>query len=129
MPLPNIFKKHKSAIVYGIVGVFNTVFGYSMMFGFTFVGIMPEISNALSFGIAFMVSYFLNKKFTFRSKRNHKQDFTRFAIASGIAYLANLITLVMFHRILLWNEYISLIIASFVYVIVGYLLHRLWTFR
>ena len=129
MSLHKKLKDHKSAIAYGIVGVFNTIFGYSMMFGFTFIGIMPEISNALSYGIALIVSYLLNKKFTFRSNRNHRQDFTRFAIASAIAYVANLLTLIIVHRILLWNEYISLIISSFVYVIIGYLLHRFWTFR
>lgn len=129
MSLHKKLKDHKSAIAYGIVGVFNTIFGYSMMFGFTFIGIMPEISNALSYGIALIVSYLLNKKFTFRSNRNHRQDFTRFAIASAIAYVANLLTLIVVHRILLWNEYISLVISSFVYVIIGYLLHRFWTFR
>lgn len=129
MPLRKILKDHKSAIIYVIVGIFNTIFGYSMMFGFTFIGIIPEISNALSFGVAFIASYVLNKKFTFKSKRNHTKDFTRFAISSGIAYFINLLTLIICHRILLLNEYISLVIACFAYCIVGYVLHRFWTFR
>lgn len=123
------FKEHKSAIIYIMVGGFNTIFSYTMMFGFTFIGIIPEISNALSCGITFIISYLLNKKFTFRSKRNHRKDFTRFAIASAISYIANLLTLILCHRILLLNEYFSLIIATFVYAVFGYILHKFWTFR
>ncbi len=119
----------KSFITYGIVGVVNTIFGYSIMFGLTFLGVMPEIANALSYGLAFVLSYILNKKFTFSSQREHKRDFTRFAFASGIAYGTNLLTLIICYRILLWNEYIALLFASIMYVIVGYMLHKFWTFR
>ena len=119
----------KSTLVYGIVGVINTIVGYGIMFGLTFMGVVPEIANALGYGIAFIVSYLLNKKFTFQSKHTHKRDFTRFVIASTLAYMANLSVLVVCYRILSWNEYIALIVASIVYVIIGYLLHKFWTFR
>ncbi|TLD84286.1 GtrA family protein [Helicobacter trogontum] len=119
----------KSAIVYGIVGIINTIIGYSIMFGLTFIGVIPELANALGYGIAFVVSYLLNKKFTFQSKHTHKRDFIRFALVSCFAYIANLSVLVICHRILMWNEYIALIIANIVYVFIGYLLHKCWTFR
>lgn len=118
----------KSALKYGIVGIINTLVGYSIMFGLTFLQVIPEIANLCSYGLAFLLSYILNKNFTFHKKGAHKKHFSRFLIASGIAYIANLITLIICHRIFLWNEYIALIIASIVYVIVGYILHKVWTF-
>ena len=119
----------KSTIIYGVVGIINTIVGYGIMFGLTFMGVMPEVANALGYGIAFIVSYLLNRRFTFQSKHTHRRDFTRFVIASTLAYITNLLTLIICYRILSWSEYISLIIASIVYVIVGYLLHKFWTFR
>ncbi len=99
------------------------------MFGLTFIGLMPELSNAIGYAIAFINSYVLNKKFTFESKNKHKQDFIRFAFATILAYLINLLSLVICFRVFYINEYISLIIANIIYVIVGYILHRFWTFK
>ncbi len=99
------------------------------MFGLTFVGVIPEIANAIGYILAFINSYILNRKFTFKSKNNHKRDFTRFLFVTIIVYFANLLTLVICFRTFNMNEYISLIIANIVYIILGYILHKCWTFK
>lgn len=120
---------NREVLTYGAIGIANTIVGYGLLFGLVFLGVIPELANAISYGSAFVLSYMLNKKFTFRSVYSHKRDFIRFACACGIAYCANLAVLIVCYRVLLWNEYISLIFSSAVYVVCGFLIHKFWTFR
>lgn len=118
-----------SAILYIIVGVANTIVGLGTTLLLTYLGVIPEIANTLGTIVGILNSYILNKTFTFKSKNSHKQDFIRFIIAMGISYGASMIVLVCMHRLLHINEYISLLCASVVYTIVGYIISKFWVFK
>ncbi|MGX3098454.1 GtrA family protein [Helicobacter sp. 23-1046] len=118
-----------SLVVYGLVGVANTCVGLGLCLLLTFLGLVPEVANLLGNIAGVINSYFLNKKFTFKSKNSHKQDAWRFGVAMGIAYLANLATLSISHRICGVDVYIAQILASVVYTIVGYFISKFWAFK
>jgi putative flippase GtrA len=56
------------AIKVGIVGVFNTVVSFSLFNVFRMMGVSPQWSLAISFGLTTFVSYLINRRWTFDLK-------------------------------------------------------------
>ena len=115
---------------YGMVGVVNTIFGYSIIFGLMLVGISPILSNFTGYFFGIILSYFLNKRYTFQSKKRHvAKEMSKFFISMFTAYIVNLFILNLCYKILYINPYISQLIAGASYVGSGYLLSKLWVFK
>lgn len=94
-----------------------------------FFGVIPETANLIGYICGIILSYFLNKTFTFKSQNSHKKDFWRFAIAMALAYLINLAVLVITHRMLGIDKYVSQIISGIFYTASGYVFNRFFTFK
>ena len=118
-----------SALRYALVGVANTAVGLGVIFVLMYMGAKPEVANLLGYIVGFFNSYFLNKKFTFKSHNSHKQDFVRFGVAMGVSYLINLAVLVVLHYEFGVDKYLSQIIANVSYTISGYAISKLWAFK
>lgn len=82
-----------------IVGVINTVVGTAIMYGlYNFAHCNYWISSATNYVLTSILSFFLNKYFTFRNKQNSWKQVLRFiiniAVCYGLAYgLAKPLTL------------------------------------
>lgn len=77
-----------------VVGIINTLVGYGVMFGlYDLVGLHTWgdpgywISSAANYVVGSIVSFFLNKHFTFRSREKGKQVVIRFIINISVCYL------------------------------------------
>lgn len=114
---------------YILVGGFNTLIGYTIIASLFYVGFFPELSNFIGYFIVIFISYFLNKKYTFRSEDSHKKNLPRFISSMLIAYLFNLLTFEIFYRVLSVNIYLSQIYAVVVYTLIGYFLSKKWVFK
>lgn len=55
----------------GIVGVFNTVVSFSLFNIFRVVGMSPQWSLGIAFGLTTFVSYVINRRWTFSLKDGH----------------------------------------------------------
>ena len=116
---------------YLLVGVANTIFGFSIIFFLMWLEIpqiTPKVANFIGYFCGFILSYFLNKNFTFGSKNSHRHDFTRFALVMICAYLINLAVL----EICLncgTNKYFAQIIAGIFYTISGFIFNRFFAFK
>ena len=63
-----------SMIRFIIVGVINTVIGTTIMFGmYNLLGINYWISTASNYILVSILSYYLNKHFTFKNKEKDKE--------------------------------------------------------
>lgn len=70
-----------------IVGIVNTLFGTGIMFLFYNVFHFDYwISSASNYIFGSILSYFLNKFFTFKSKKNSKKDIIKFTINITLCY-------------------------------------------
>lgn len=70
-----------------IVGVINTVFGTTIMFvAYNVFGCSYWLSSALNYILGSVLSYFLNKNFTFQNKSKSPQVLLRFVINIAICY-------------------------------------------
>ena len=71
-----------------IVGVINTLFGTGIMFVFYNVFHLSYwISSASNYFFGSILSYFLNKYFTFKSKTNTGKTMVRFVVNISVCYL------------------------------------------
>lgn len=113
-----------------LVGFANTALGYAVIFSCMYLGgLMPELSNVIGYLVGLMVSYFLNRNFTFRSSQQRSTEFVRFFIVFLTAYTANITALVVLVRSLMVHAALSQVIAGVIYIGTSYLLNKHYVFR
>lgn len=78
--MQEIAKKHADKLRFTIVGSINTVIDFSILFTLTTLFNVPkELANFISTFVAFLFSFFANKKYTFKStSKNLKRQFLLF---------------------------------------------------
>lgn len=115
---------------YIIVGVLNTLLGYSIIFACMYLlGLSAVTSNVIGYGVGLIQSYFLNKNFTFNSDSKSKLEALRFLLVFLISYLSNLGALLFFIKVAGWNEAVAQVCSSVIYVLMSYLLNKYYVFR
>lgn len=71
-----------------LVGVANTLFGSAIMFGaYNLLHLSYWISSAANYFFGSILSYFLNKRFTFKNTEKGAGTLIRFAVNIGVCYL------------------------------------------
>ncbi len=72
-----------------LVGVINTLVGTAIMFGlYNLAGASYWLSSAANYILTSILSFFLNKYFTFRSRGSTLREVVRFALNIAVCYLA-----------------------------------------
>lgn len=70
-----------------LVGVINTLVGTAIMFGlYNLAGASYWLSSAANYVLTSILSFFLNKYFTFRSKGSSLREILRFALNIAVCY-------------------------------------------
>lgn len=78
----------KTTIKFLFVGVINTLVGTSVMFlAYNLLGLGYWISSAANYIIGSIVSYFLNKYFTFENKERSAGQVVKFVVNISCCYL------------------------------------------
>ena len=101
------------------VGAFNTTIDFGLLFSLKAFG-LPEIpSNVISSTTAFVVSFFMNKKVTFKTTdTNVKREIILFVVVTlfGLWVIQSIIIWAMlsFEQDLIQNNSLKLLIAKFV---------------
>lgn len=74
-------------IKFALVGVLNTVVGYAInLVMLNIVGLGVFLSGAVNYSLTSVMSFFLNKYFTFKSKGNIFKEALRFALNIAICF-------------------------------------------
>lgn len=72
-----------------IVGLFNTFLGVVTMFGlYHWFNLGYWGASALSYFLCSLISFFLNKRFTFKNNESYLKTGLRFALNIGVCYFA-----------------------------------------
>jgi putative flippase GtrA len=95
-------------IRYLLVGVVNTLVGLGIIYlAMYFQHMDLASSNALGYATGIMVSFILNKKWTFASQDHVVYSFLRYLLVLGVAYAANLATILFANTHFYLNPYLS----------------------
>lgn len=77
----------KTFLKFIVVGVINTLFGTAIMFAFyNILGLSYWISSAANYVFGSILSYFLNKNFTFQNNEKGIAPIARFVVNITICY-------------------------------------------
>lgn len=71
-------KKHASKLRFGLVGGINTAIDFGVLFLLNGAGFNKYLANFVSTSVAFVFSFFANRKFTFKSNGAVRRQFVPF---------------------------------------------------
>lgn len=112
---------------FATVGMLNTVAGLALIYSGRALGLGEVSANATGYAIGFMLSFALNRHWTFRHRGPLIANVSRFSVVTLLAWLANLVVLLELMR---WGVTAVLAQACAVlpYTLVSYLGCRWWVF-
>lgn len=81
---------------FGLVGVVNTAVGFSVIVCLmTFARWSPVAANIGGYAVGLTVSYFLNRRFTFKTRKTASVPFVRYVGVFAICYGLNMAVLLL----------------------------------
>ena len=119
-----------------LVGIINTIFGTAIMFiSYNTLNLSYWISSALNYILGSILSYFLNKYFTFQSQGKSFNEIIRFVvnivccyfIAYGIAKPVVMATLTDVSKMV--QENVAMLVGMVMFVGLNYLGQRFFVFK
>ncbi|HEY5139001.1 MAG TPA: GtrA family protein, partial [Methylococcales bacterium] len=117
-------------IRYLLVGVLNTLVGLGVIYmAMYFLQMDIASSNAFGYTIGIMVSFALNKKWTFDSQDHVVYSFLRYLLVLLVAYVTNLATVLFANSHFDLNPYLSQALGIIPYTTIGFLGSRYFAFR
>lgn len=116
-------------IRYLLVGVVNTLVGLgTIYFAMYFLGMRIAFANAAGYLVGILVSFILNRNWTFGSQGPVAPSFLRFLLVLVVGYVANLVTVLFVHTRLELNAYVAQAIGIVPYTAIGFLGSRYFVF-
>ncbi len=130
----------KSFMRFILVGVINTVVGMCIMFScYNLIHLGYWLSSALDYMLTSILSYFLNKNFTFEYHLKGCKSLFRFYINIGFCYFISfsiarpaviwIFTLIKMNLSICIIENMSMILGSALFVVINYLGQRFFAFK
>lgn len=112
-----------------LVGTVNTLVGLSVIFAAKgIVGLDDFVSNLLGYGFGLLISFFLNKEWTFRHNGRISPAAVRFGIAFLLSYIANLMTVYGLRDGVGLNSYLAQALGIGPYTLSFYFICRYYVF-
>ncbi|MEM9617831.1 MAG: GtrA family protein [Pseudomonadota bacterium] len=120
----------RQIVRYGLVGLANTVIGLAFIYlAMGVFGFAPGVANFSGFAIAFLVSFFLNRRWTFESNAHFGQSFFAFASVCAAGYGLNLAAVLTAINLADVNAYIAQLIGVAIYAVFVFIGSRVFAFR
>ena len=127
-----IVEKHREKIMYLIVGMWNTAFGYGLFAALYYLLSKSMHYNAILF-ISYLVStinaYLFYKYLVFKIKGNLVKGYLKFSVVYVYAYLGNMLILFGLKRFTSIDLYSGQAISVVLIVLVSYFSHKKYTFK
>lgn len=123
--------RRKQIIKFTSVGGLCLIVNLSILFFLTEKLRIEDITaTIISFFLANLLGFFLNKYFTFRVKStNIFQEIYKYFTVMSSSFIANLICMFILVKVLqIWVIYASLIVSGIFYIY-NYLMHKNWSFK
>ena len=119
----------RSAIFFGLVGC-AAALTHLLIFILAQSRMLPELANALGFGLAFLLSFSGHRLLSFSDAATTlKQSFWRFAATALAGFVSNEIIFMLLLRGLGWPSLQALVVALVFAAGQTFLLSRFWAFR
>jgi putative flippase GtrA len=126
----------KTMIKFVIVGVINTLVGNGVMFAlYNLCGVSYNISTIANYVVGSIVSYFLNKYYTFNRKEKSVKEVFRFILNIVVCYIVAygvakpLIYAIFSGFAEKIKDNIAMLVGSGIFIVLNYFGQRFFAFR
>ena len=122
--------KYRQVVKFGLVGAANTLFTLSLIFLLgKVIGISYLVVNPIAYFLLTISSFYLNKKWNFKSEGNVKKEGILFFVVIGIAWLVQYFFLYILVERLKVDSVIAQIIGMVVFTGLNFTGQKFLTFR
>ena len=128
--------KDNQALKFILVGVINTIFGAGIMFClYNFFGCSYYFSSAMNYILGSILSYVLNKYFTFENKNKSFSQILKFVLNIALCYLVAygltraFMDLILFGCTKKIRDNISMMVGMFLVTVTNYFGQKLFVFK
>jgi putative flippase GtrA len=120
----------RQTVRFGAVGLLNTIIGlaaiYSVIF---FFGAGPKIANIVGYSIGLILSFFLNRNWTFDQAGTGRERLPAFLVVAGLSYLCNLGAVAVGSYVFGLSPYLAQLLGVGLYTTEMFLGCRMFVFR
>lgn len=88
----------QSFLRYTGVGIVSNGLLYVLFVGLIWIGLTPAATAALCYVLGLTLSYFMNRRWSFKSASGHHQDLPRFLMSYGIGFVATMVFIIVLTR-------------------------------
>jgi putative flippase GtrA len=114
---------------YSLVGMISVLFYFAAIFILVeWFHQEPVLSSALAFVFMTIISYSLNKRFTFRAESS-KGAFRKYLTVSGIAFILNSTIMYIIVHVYSFHYSVGEIVTTLVIPVINFFLNNYWTFK
>lgn len=115
---------------FGLVGILNTLIGLSCIYlVIYFFNADAGIANAVGYAIGLLVSFLLNRMWTFNDNKRIAAVLPKFLLVAVISYLLNLAAVVIGNRHFGINPYVVQLLGMMVYTPIMFAGCRIFVFN
>ncbi len=116
--------------LFSLVGVAGTLAHYALLFALVSgAAVHPVPASAAGALLGAIVNYMLNYRFTFRSRRLHREALPRFMVIAAVGMVLNALLMWLLVEPFSMHYLIAQIAATGCVLVWNYLGNRLWTFE
>lgn len=112
------------------VGVVAAIVHYGLLVGLVEIFFYDKVSAALAGYVAGgVVSYVLNRLYTYEAERGHLEAGWRFAVVAGIGFGMTWLLMIVFTRWLGWHYLLGQAATTGIVLVWSFAAHKYWSFR
>lgn len=112
------------------VGVVAAIVHYGLLVGLVEIFFYDPVSATLAGYVAGgVVSYVLNRLYTYEAERGHLEAGWRFAVVAGIGFGMTWLLMAFFTRWLGWHYLLSQVLTTGIVLVWSFGAHKYWSFR
>tara|TARA_R110000868_G_scaffold407985_1_gene690057 strand:+ start:13771 stop:14148 length:378 start_codon:yes stop_codon:yes gene_type:complete len=115
---------------FGIIGASAAAVNMFMLYYFVETyQLMPLVANIFAFLIAFLVSYFGHRHWTFREKQHANSSLPKFFMVAAMGFLLNEALFAVFLHVFHIYYMLALFITLIIVAVVTFVFSKFWAFK
>ena len=91
--------------------------------------VLPAVASMIGAVAGAVISYYLNRNYTFHSKASHAKIAPKFFIVASLAVVVNTVLMATFTIWLLLPYFLAQVLTTCLLIIITFSLNKLWSFR
>ena len=124
----NLVRKYDEIIRYIIAGILTTIVSIASYNLLRNINIDYKICTILSWILAVIFAYFINKLFVFKSQKNNIKEFINFILARLLSLFIEFIFMMIMVDFININDRIAKLIVQFVVLVLNYVFSKFFVF-